>query len=124
MTDADGKRLMVVRGKWNANCEIAKCDEDGEPQGAFERVWEARAKPEGDPYGFTYFARELNRARGFSPRPSDSRRRPDRCGGVEGWGCGRRDRCAGVEGGGLWWCAGWGASSTAVLLCCSHARWN
>ncbi len=39
---------------------------------------QCKEKPEGDKYGFTYFARMLNSGKGLAPLPSDSRRRADR----------------------------------------------
>lgn len=39
---------------------------------------QCKEKPQGDKYGFTYFARMLNSGKGLAPLPSDSRRRPDR----------------------------------------------
>lgn len=41
-------------------------------------VLQCKEKPQGDKYGFTYFARMLNSGKGLAPLPSDSRRRPDR----------------------------------------------
>jgi hypothetical protein len=48
---------MLMRGVWCAQC---------------------KEKPQGDKYGFTHFARMLNRGKGLAPLPSDSRRRADR----------------------------------------------
>ena len=43
-------------------------------------MWPAQCKekPQGDRYGFTYFARMMNEGKGVAPLASDSRRRPDR----------------------------------------------
>ena len=74
----EGLPVRRVRGKWNAHFEVAPCSPKGEATGPYMKIWQARRKPEGDAYGFTNFARSLNHAKGFTPRASDSRRRPDR----------------------------------------------
>eukprot|EP00891_Asterochloris_glomerata_P007468 jgi/Astpho2/7468/Aster-02045 len=76
----DGKKKVTLKGKWNSFLDMTRCDEEGEPLAGAEtvRLWECKAKPADDKYGFSHFARMLNSGKGLRPLPSDSRRRPDR----------------------------------------------
>lgn len=78
--DEEGKKVLALSGAWNSHLDMVKCDEEGDPlpDAKTVRLWECKEKPQGDKYGFTYFARMLNNGKGLAPLPSDSRRRPDR----------------------------------------------
>lgn len=76
----DGTPVYALEGKWNEYLNAQKCDVDGDPlpDAPVLELWRCKAKPENDPYAFTFFAHELNSCKGVNPLPSDSRRRPDR----------------------------------------------
>jgi len=82
IVDADGKKVMLVSGKWNSHCDAVRCDADGNPADGAEthRLWESNPKPEDPKYKFTQFAKDLNTVPAGAPEPlpSDARRRPDR----------------------------------------------
>ena len=83
VSDSDGVKRIKLSGLWNGHCDAVACGADGEPEAGAprRRLWGCRAKPEGDHYGMTKFARAmLNTAAGLRrpPLASDSRRRPDR----------------------------------------------
>jgi hypothetical protein len=80
IADGAGVKRRAVAGAWNSHLDVTPCGPDGvaSPGAAPTRVWACAAKPEGDKYGFTHFARTLCAGAGLAPLPSDSRRRPDR----------------------------------------------
>jgi hypothetical protein len=71
-----------MSGKWNSYVDLEPCHPDGSViEGAEKRrLWTCADKPEGDMYGCTQFALQLNTCQHLvkPPLPSDSRRRADR----------------------------------------------
>ena len=88
VTDAEGKPKLLLAGKCNEDLAMIPCTEQGEPvedESAEEALWKATTeRPEGDYYGFTYFALRMNDALKSNKTgnlvkclPSDCRRRDD-----------------------------------------------
>jgi len=75
-------KVLKVYGKWNHSISYVPCDSEGKVSPGKEPVvlWTANPKPEGDKYGFTYFAHKLNSVDDAVDHllPSDGRRRRDR----------------------------------------------
>lgn len=89
VTDADGRPRLLLAGKCNEDLAMIPCSEEGEPvedESAEKSLWRAvTERPEGDYYGFTYFALRMNdplkdneSKKLVRPLPSDCRRREDR----------------------------------------------
>jgi hypothetical protein len=82
VTDAAGVKRLRLSGLWSTHLDCVECGPDGEaaPGALPRRLWTVSPKPEGDHYGMTSFAQQLNTTRGLrvAPLPSDSRRRSDR----------------------------------------------
>lgn len=79
--DKEGRKRLLLTGRWNRDTYCVPCDEEGEPLPEEEHkpLWIAKPLPADDAYGFTEFAHELNAwAEEGEPLLSDSRRRPDR----------------------------------------------
>lgn len=80
--DKDGVKRVRLSGLWSSHLDAVECDAEGAPlEGATSRrIWTCKPKPEGDYYGMTQFARQLNTCKHLRapPLPSDSRRRADR----------------------------------------------
>ena len=89
VTDAEGKPKLLLAGKCNEDLAMIPCNEEGEPvedESAEKSLWRAvTERPEGDYYGFTYFALGMNdplkkneSKKLVKPLASDCRRREDR----------------------------------------------
>lgn len=89
VTDAEGKPKLLLAGKCNEDLAMIPCNEQGEPvedESAEVSLWKAtQERPEGDYYGFTYFALRMNDALKSNKTgnivktlASDCRRRDDR----------------------------------------------